>query len=100
MLAISKFTHAVKIVLSQALKDASFLVKYEQVSDRQCGSAVISRMFHTFQYKQLTSDVTRVWLLLFDLHMRHFEQRDPEETIRKLKLFESADLLGEWVSYE
>lgn len=31
--------------------------------------------------------------------MRHFEQRDPEETIRKLKLFEGADLLGECVSF-
>lgn len=47
--------------------------------------------------KQVKEDVTRVWLLLFDLHMRHFQQRDPEETLRKVKLFKEADLLGEWV---
>lgn len=31
--------------------------------------------------------------------MRHFEQRDPEETIRKIRLFQEADLLGKYINF-
>lgn len=86
---------AVKIVLSQALRDASFFIQYEHVS---CGLVCsLSLSITSSLYPQLKDDTTRVWLLLFDLHMRHFEQRDPEETTRKLGLFKGADLLGGYV---
>lgn len=37
--------------------------------------------------------MTRVWLLLFDLNLRHFTRRDPEETKKKDILYEDANLL-------
>lgn len=37
-------------------------------------------------------DRTRIWLLLFDLHLRHFLKRDPEERIKQKHLYKEADL--------
>ncbi|XP_055694802.1 uncharacterized protein LOC129796701 isoform X2 [Lutzomyia longipalpis] len=45
-------------------------------------------------YPHLKPDVNRVWLILFDLHMRHFLMRDPEETKKKNILYKEADLAG------
>ncbi|XP_059608104.1 uncharacterized protein LOC132255948 [Phlebotomus argentipes] len=43
-------------------------------------------------YPHLEPDINRVWLILFDLHMRHFLMRDPEETKKKNILFKESDL--------
>ncbi|GAB0093934.1 Ubiquitin-protein ligase E3A, N-terminal zinc-binding domain [Sergentomyia squamirostris] len=53
--------------------------------------ALINAKFFTV-YEHIIPDVNRVWLILFDLHMRHFLMRDPEETKKKNILYKEADL--------
>lgn len=43
---------------------------------------------------QLNDDQNRVWLLLFDLHLRHFKRRDPEERAKEKELYRESDLQG------
>lgn len=43
---------------------------------------------------QLRDDQNRVWLLLFDLHMRHFQKRDPKERAKEKELYHKSDLKG------
>lgn len=43
---------------------------------------------------QLRDDQNRVWLLLFDLHLRHFKRRDPQERAKEKELYDESDLQG------
>lgn len=45
-------------------------------------------------FLQLKIETQKVWLLLFDLYLRHFLSRDPEETVKKDALFKEANLLS------
>ncbi|XP_055629811.1 uncharacterized protein LOC129770776 isoform X2 [Toxorhynchites rutilus septentrionalis] len=60
-----------KLVLQQALKNIRF---YEN-------------------YPQLEYETTRVWLILYDMYLRKFGKREPEQVILKTMLFDEADLL-------
>ncbi|XP_055532411.1 uncharacterized protein LOC129722740 [Wyeomyia smithii] len=60
-----------KLVLQQALKNINFFENYPQ----------------------LKHDMTRVWLVLYDMYLRKFEKREPETTMLKSKLFKEAGLL-------
>ncbi|XP_031633541.1 uncharacterized protein LOC116347169 [Contarinia nasturtii] len=59
-----------KHILNQALHDVKFFQHYPQLRD----------------------DQNRVWLLLFDLHLRHFLRRDPKERVREKELYHKSDL--------
>lgn len=50
--------------------------------------------FHFFLQHKI--ETQKVWLLLFDLYLRHFLSRDPEETAKKDALFKEADLLSKF----
>lgn len=45
---------------------------------------------------QLVDEQNRVWLLLYDLHMRHFLKRDPKERIREKELYRQSNVEGEF----
>lgn len=46
---------------------------------------------------QLYDDQNRVWLLLYELFMRHFLERDPKERIREKELYCQSNIEGECV---
>lgn len=48
---------------------------------------------------QLRDDQNRVWLLLFDLHLRHFKRRDPKERAKEKELYRESDLQGKIADY-
>lgn len=56
-------------------------------------------LFNFFSLNKLLADEKRVWLLLFDLNLRHFTKRDPVETKRKNILFKDAELLSMFFLY-
>ncbi|XP_038114082.1 uncharacterized protein LOC6032410 isoform X2 [Culex quinquefasciatus] len=60
-----------KLVLQQALKNIHF---YE------C-------------YPQLKHETTRVWLILYDMYLRKFAKREPEQVVIKNMIFKDAELL-------
>lgn len=55
----------------------------------------IHRFFFLFDL-QLVDEQNRVWLLLYDLHMRHFLKRDPKERIREKELYRQSNVEGEF----
>lgn len=52
-----------------------------------------------FSLLQLVDDENRAWLLLYDLHMRHFMKRDPKERIREKELYRQSDVEGKFHLY-
>lgn len=39
-------------------------------------------------------DESRIWLLVYDLHLRNFEDRDSADRIRQQTLYESVHVQG------
>lgn len=46
------------------------------------------------QSAQLKFDESRIWLLVYDLHLRNFDDRDSMDRIRQQDLYESVHVQG------
>lgn len=42
----------------------------------------------------MSNDKNRVWLVLYDLHLRQFLKREPKERLIEREMYQESDLLG------
>lgn len=84
--------------MNQALHDVSFFGHYPDVcflSSLFDKSLCIIDCHFCFQ---MLDHKSRIWLILFDLHLRHFAKREAQERIKQRYLYEEADLNSKYLS--